>query len=168
MLLVPSRGPTADARAAVAELVAAHPGRTVEPLHITCDRYAGPESPATLVDELRRGARGLRPVAVRAVSLMQLRRPSGRSVLKYIVEDTPDLIRIRDAVRAAASTASLTSAYGRDVAWNVSAVEGVAGTVALRDIAPLPLFTADQFLVSRIVGDGLFETVAEIGLGPGG
>ncbi len=154
-----------DATAAeLAALQRAHGGRIVTPLHITCDRFGASETTSLFLDGLATAARELRPAAVRATSLMRLDRPSSRPVLKYVVEDTPQLASIRDAVHEASQAASLVSGYGSEVAWTVSALEDVAGGVAPHDIAHRVLFTADRFLVSRILADG-FETLGEIDLG---
>lgn len=145
---------------AIAHLQRLHGGHVVEPLHITCDRFAGGlERMPVLLEHLARAATALSPVDVRSASLTQLRRPGGRVVLKYVVEETPELARVRALVHEASEAASLQSAYGEDVGWTVSAVEDYSGDVAPSAIPPTSLFRADRFLVSRIVADHQFETV---------
>ncbi len=160
MLLVSSAPLPHRTAEAVARLRHLHGGQVVEPLHITCDRFAATsDGTAVLLEHLARAARSLSPVDVRSASLTQLRRPGGRVVLKYVVEETPALARIRALVHEASDAASLQSAYGADAGWTVSAVEDYSGDVAAGEIPPTSLFRADRFLVSRIVAEHRFETV---------
>lgn len=149
--------PTAAAH--IAELRGRFGGQQVEPLHVTCDRFDGAGDETRLIAALAREATAATTVLVRATAVMRLRRHDGRSVLKLVVAETPDLARVRSAVHRARRAAAMTSAYSDDVAFTVSILEGVRDGALPEAIAPFEAFRADRYLLSRFTAAGRFETV---------
>lgn len=159
VLLVSSRPVAPPAAARISELRGRFGGRQVEPLHVTCDRFDGAGDEAGLLAALARDALVATAVPVLATSLMRLRRHDGSFVLKLVVEATPDLERIRGAVHRARRAAAMTSAYGDDVAYTVTVLEGVRDGARPETIVPFEAFRADRYLLSRFTAAGSFETV---------
>jgi uncharacterized protein (UPF0147 family) len=110
-------------------------------------------------------ATSLSPALVRAVGLMRLRR-SGRavSVLKYVIEESAGLAKIRAAAERVRQELGLESAYLRPTRYTVSVLEDVRDDVDVPATDPLNVFVGDQLMLSRIGGQGRFNVIHRVHL----
>jgi hypothetical protein len=160
VLLAPRVPPPAATSSRIAELRRRLGGTPVEPLHITCERFLEGGDVAALVTQLATRASQTAPFAVRGASLFRWQPPEyDHAVLKYLIEETPDLAAARSGVREAARAAGMRSAYGGETEYTVTLLRGVADA-PLPASDPCDLFVAEGFLVSRIAGPDRFETLA--------
>jgi hypothetical protein len=160
VLLAPREAPPAAIVARIAALRQQLGGRTVEPLHITCERFTEGGDVGALVARLAQHALRIAPFMVRGASLFRWQpRKEDRPVLKYLVRETPELARARAAVGDAAVAGRMSSAYGGETEYTVTLLRNIADA-PLPDAPPCDLFEAAGFLVSRIVGSDRYETVA--------
>jgi hypothetical protein len=138
-------------------------GRIVEPLHLTLERTDGKDA-SNLLAAVREYAMRARPVAVRGERLFVIPSPyRGNEVLKLHVSDGEQIRGELGALQSAIRTAGLRSLYGDDRSTSVTVLEQVERDGPL-DGWPhsLQLFTADELIVSRILGASRYEILDRI------
>ncbi|MEK6227080.1 MAG: hypothetical protein AABM40_12420 [Chloroflexota bacterium] len=140
-------------------------GRIVRPLHLTLERTDG-EDASGLTAAVRDYAARARPVTVRGEKLFMVTSPyRGGNVLKFHVARSEELGREVDGIRSAIRTAGLRSLYGETRATSVTVLERVAHQGSLDRAEwpdPVELFTADELIVSRIVGASTYDVLDRI------
>jgi hypothetical protein len=167
VLLAPSRPLAPSVRGQLEKLRAEFGGRIVEPLHLTVERTDG-EDARGLAAAVRRCAARLRPVPVRGESLFVMPSPyRGGDVLKVDVARDEAVATEIATVRSAIRAAGLRSLYGDGRSMSVTILELIGRPGSLdpeRWALPLELFTADELLVSRIVGASTYDILDRVGI----
>jgi hypothetical protein len=137
----------------------------VQPLHLTLERTDG-EDPSGLTAAVREYAARARPVAVRGEKLFIVNSPyRGGAVLKLHVARSEQLGQQIDGIRSAMHTAGLRSLYGETRATSVTALERVEHEGSLESAQwadAVDLFTADELIVSRIVGASKYDILDRV------
>jgi hypothetical protein len=140
-------------------------GRIVRPLHLTLERTDG-EDASGLTAAVRDYAARARPVTVRGEKLFMVTSPyRGGNVLKLHVARSEQLGREIDGIRSAVRTAGLRSLYGETRATSVTVLERVEHEGSLESAQwanAVDLFTADELIVSRIVGASTYDILDRV------
>jgi hypothetical protein len=163
VLFAPSRAVAPAVRERLEGLRSEFGGRIVEPLHLTLDRTDG-EDASGLAAAVREYAARAGPVAVRGEKLFITPSPyRGGDVLKLHVAHSEQLRREIDALRSAIRTAGLRSLYGDARSTSVTVLERVERQGSLeRWTQPVELFTADELIVSRILGASRYDILDRV------
>jgi len=140
-------------------------GRIVRPLHLTLERTDG-EDPSGLTAAVRDYAARARPVAVRGEKLFVVMSPyRGAAVLKLNVARSEELGQQIEGMRSAIRAAGLRSLYGETRATSVTVLERVEHEDSLDPAEwanSVELFTADELIVSRIVGASTYDILDRV------
>lgn len=143
-------------------------GTIIEPVHLTCQRFAGDDARQwhQLMAHLRQGMGAIMPFPLTAVALQTLAVPVLQTtILKWEVAMTPALRQFHALVNDALQASGIVGHYPPGFTSSlVAALRDIeAPTQPLYDPAlPYPLFTADQIVLSRILGPNEFASLATI------
>ena len=151
-------------------LQARYGGTLIQPLHLTCQRFAGQDERQWqfLLTHLRQHMGAVMPFPVTAVGLQTLAVPVLQTtILKWVIALTPALLQFQALIDDALAGSGIAGHYAPGFVSSLVA--------ALRDITPatltqplhdstLPylLFTADQLVLSRILGPNQFAILATL------
>jgi hypothetical protein len=163
VLFAPSRPVAPAVRQRLERLRAEFRGRIVEPLHLTLERTDGKDA-SGLLAAVREYAARARPVVVRGEKLFLISSPyRGSDVLKLHVAQDEQVGAEINGLRSAIRAAGLRSLYGDERATSVTVLERVEGQGSLeRWTQPVELFTADELIVSRIVGASTYDILDRV------
>ncbi len=170
ILLQPSEEEAACLRQRQLALQARLGGQPHETVHLTCQRFTlGDESRVTgLIDQVTKLHTQL-PFAIIAVSLIQFEHAFwGTRLLRWQVRVTDELHRFRTLVDDTLTQAGATLHYPFSTSrepWSATALENIPEIDLDSYLAhaeyPHHLFYACQVVLSRIVGRGAFEILAQ-------
>ena len=170
LLIQSSQSTTGDLYHRQLALQARYGGTLIQPIHLTCQRFTGEDERhwQPLLAYLRQNMDAVMPFPLTAVALQTLAVPVLQTtILKWAIAMTPGLLQFQALIEDALDASGIAGHYAPGFVSSLVA--------ALRDITPpppaqplydptlpYPLFSADQLVLSRILGPNQFAILATL------
>ena len=154
-------------------LQARYGGTLIQPLHLTCQRFTSEDERPWqfFLAHLRQNIDTVMPFPLTAVALQTLAVPVLQTtILKWEIARTPALVQFHALVDDALAVSGIAGHYAPGfISTLVAALRDIISRPSMPPLhdptLPYPLFTADQLVLSRILGPNQFAILATLSSG---